>query len=243
MEQVRDGVAGSMDMTARGMRPGLLRRVVLLLGLVLVVAPLVLTLILRVLPPPATPLMLLRLGQGYGLSKDWQPLERISPHLRRAVIAAEDGKFCQHWGFDWDAIDNAIERYEGGGRVLGASTISMQTAKNLFLWPSRTFVRKGLEAYLTLYLEALWPKQRILEVYLNIAEFGPGLYGAEAAAQRYFNKPAADLTQREAALLTAVLPDPLDRSPARPSAYVARRAGLIDTRADQVRLGRDGACS
>ncbi|MGE5476286.1 MAG: monofunctional biosynthetic peptidoglycan transglycosylase [Bacteroidales bacterium] len=209
---------------------------------VTVAAPLALTLLFRFAPPPATPLMVIRLAQGHGLDKSWRPLSRISPHLQRAAIAAEDGKFCSHHGFDWDAIDNAIDRYESGGKVLGASTISMQTAKNLFLWPGRTFMRKGLEAYLTVYLETLWPKDRILEVYLNIAEFGPGIYGAEAAARRYFASSAADLTAREAALLVAVLPDPLDRSPARPSAYVARRAALIDARADQVRLGADGGC-
>lgn len=204
--------------------------------------PLTLALIFRFVPPPVTPLMVLRAVQGHGIDKDWRPLDQISPHLRRAVIASEDGKFCSHWGFDWQAIDNAIERYEGGGKVLGASTISMQTAKNVFLWPGRTFLRKGLEAYLTLYLEALWPKRRILEVYLNVAEFGPGLYGAEAAAQRHFGKSASALSPREAALLAAILPAPLDRSPARQSAYVSRRAALIDARADQVRLGRDGAC-
>lgn len=218
------------------------RRIVVFALTVVVGVPLALTLLYRFVPPPATPLMLIRAAQGQGLDKDWQPLKRISPHLRRAVIAAEDAKFCGHWGFDWAAIDNAIDRYEAGGKVLGASTISMQTAKNVFLWPGRTFLRKGIEAYLTLYLEALWPKDRILEVYLNIVELGPGLYGAEAAARRYFGKSASALSQREAALLAAVLPAPLDRNPARPTAYVARRAALIDARADQVRLGRDGAC-
>lgn len=219
-----------------------LRRVVAAAVVVLVAVPLALTLLYRIVPPPLTPLMVIRLVQGHGFDKDWVPLAEVSPHLRRAVIAAEDGKFCAHHGFDWDAIDNAIDRYESGGKVLGASTISMQTAKNLFLWPGRTFVRKGLEAYLTLYLEALWPKRRILETYLNVAEFGPGLYGAEAAARRHFGKAAAELSAREAALLAAVLPDPLDRSPSRPSTYVARRAALIDARADSVRLGADGAC-
>lgn len=212
-------------------------------GLVLLVGlPLALTLLFRVVPPPVTPLMLLRVIEGHGLDKDWRPLDQISPHLRRAVIASEDAKFCTHWGFDWDAIDNAIDRYEEGGKVLGASTISMQTAKNVFLWPGRTFLRKGVEAYLTLYLEGLWPKRRILETYLNIAEFGPGLYGAEAASRRYFAKPAALLSPREAALLAAVLPAPLDRSAGRPSPAVSRRAGLIAARAAQVWLGRDGAC-
>ncbi|CCG40773.1 Monofunctional biosynthetic peptidoglycan transglycosylase [Magnetospirillum molischianum DSM 120] len=211
------------------------------LGL-LIGIPLTLTMLFRVVPPPVTPLMLLRVVQGYGIDKNWRPLDQISPYLRQAVIASEDAKFCTHWGFDWDAIDNAIDMYEDGGKVLGASTISMQTAKNVFLWPGRTFVRKGMEAYLTLYLEGLWPKRRILEVYLNVAEFGPGLYGAEAAAMRYFGKPAATLSPREAALLAAVLPAPLKRSPSRPSAAVSRRAGLIAARAAQVRLGRDGAC-
>lgn len=204
--------------------------------------PLALALLFRLLPPPLTPLMLIRLAQGQGVDKEWRRLDEVSAHLRRAVIAAEDAKFCTHWGFDWHAIDNAIDRYGEGGKVLGASTISMQTAKNVFLWPGRSFLRKGLEAYLTVFVEALWTKGRILEVYLNVAEFGPGIYGAEAAARRHFGKPASALTPREAALLAAVLPDPLDRSPSRPSAYVARRAALIDARADQVRLGRDGAC-
>lgn len=219
------------------------RRIIAALIVVGVVLPTVVTLVLRVVPPPITPLMVIRHVQGFGLDKDWRDLDDISPHLRRAVIAAEDGKFCSHWGFDWDAIDNAIDRYEDGGPVLGASTISMQTAKNLYLWPGRNFLRKGAEAYLTLYLEALWPKRRILETYLNIVEFGPGLYGAEAASRHYFGKSAAALSAREAALLAAVLPAPLDRSPAHPTAYVARRGALIDARADQVHLGRDGACA
>lgn len=210
--------------------------------LVLVVLPVSLLAIYRFLPPPVTPLMVIRLIEGYGLTKDWQSLDEISPNLRRAVIASEDAKFCSHSGFDWDAIDNAIDRYGTKRPVVGASTISMQTAKNLLLWPGRTFLRKGLEAYLTLYLEALWPKRRILETYLNIAEFGPGLYGAEAAAQHYFRKSAGTLSKREAALLTAVLPAPLSRNPARPTAGLSRQAQRIDARAGQVRLGDDGAC-
>ncbi len=207
-----------------------------------VAAPVVLTVLFRFVPPPVTPLMLIRLAHGYGLHRDWRDLGRISPNLRRSVIASEDATFCTNWGFDVEAIDNAIERYEDGGRELGASTITMQTARNLFLWPGRNFVRKGLEALLTVDLEALWPKRRILEVYLNVIEFGPGLYGAEAASQHYFGKPAASLSGREAALLAAILPNPLGRSPVRPSAYVLRRAALIQARAEQVRLGRDGAC-
>ena len=208
----------------------------------LVVLPLAGLAIFRFVPPPFTPLMLIRLAQGYGLHRQWRDLDVISPLLRRSVIASEDAKFCGHHGFDTAAIDNAIDRYEEGGRVLGASTISMQTVKNVFLWPGRDFLRKGVEAYLTVLEEALWPKRRILEVYLNVVEFGPGLYGAEAAARAYFGKPAAALTPREASLLAAVLPAPLRWSPLRPSAHVLRRAGIIRARAEQVRLGRDGAC-
>jgi len=218
------------------------RRLALALAGVLVVAPLALDLLFRFVPPPLTPLMVIRLAQGYGIRREWRTLDQISPHLRRSVIASEDGKFCSHWGFDPQAIDAAIDRYEEGGKVLGASTISMQTAKNVFLWPGRSFLRKGVEAYLTMVEEALWPKRRILEVYLNVVEFGPGVYGAEAAARQYFAKPAAALSEREAALLAAVLPAPLRRSPSTPSAYVSRRAEVIRARAEQVRLGRDGAC-
>lgn len=217
------------------------RLVVAVLGLVVGV-PLALTLLFRFVPPPVTPLMVIRAIQGHGLAKDWRPLAEISPYLRRSVIAAEDAKFCTHHGFDVDAIANAIDNYGDGDKVLGASTISMQTAKNVFLWPGRTFLRKGAEAYLTVFLEALWPKRRILEVYLNIVEFGPGVYGAEAASRQFFGKPSAALSAREAALLTAVLPAPLRRSVTKPSAYVSQRVRLIRARADQVRLGAEGAC-
>lgn len=149
----------------------------------------------RFVPPPATPLMLLRLAEGYPIVKRWRSLDEISPALTRAVIAAEDAKFCLHRGFDWDAIEAAWERYESGrGRLLGASTISMQTAKNLFLWPGRDWARKALEAYFTAWLELAWSKRRILEVYLNIVEWGPGVYGAAAAAEHYFGVSAAVLS-------------------------------------------------
>src|SRR6185312_5147153 len=166
----------------------------------------------RVLPPPVTPLMLIRAAQGYGMTKAWRPLAEISPHLVRAVIAGEDAKFCRHHGFDWDAIEAAWQRYESGrGRLVGASTISMQTAKNVFLWPGRDWPRKALEAWFTVWIETFWSKRRIIEVYLNVVEWGPGIYGAEAASRHYFGKPAASLTASEAARLAAVIPDPLDR--------------------------------
>jgi len=238
----RNGGINHLVLTRIAPRQRIRRRIATALVGVFLALPLALTLVFRIVPPPVTPLMLIRLAQGYDMHMEWRSLDAISPHLRRSVIASEDAKFCAHWGFDLDAIDNAIDNYEDGGKVLGASTISMQTARNVFLWPGRNFVRKGLEAYLTLYLEALWPKRRILEVYLNIAELGPGLYGAEAASRHYFGKAASALSPHEAALLAAILPAPLHRSPSRPSAYVMRRAEVILARAQQVRLGHDGAC-
>ncbi|HEX7775866.1 MAG TPA: monofunctional biosynthetic peptidoglycan transglycosylase [Parvibaculum sp.] len=211
--------------------------------LIFFVAPALVILFYRVVPPPATPLMLLRLGEGYGLAKSWVPLSEISPNLQRSVIASEDAKFCIHHGFDWDAVDNAIERLQQNHRrVLGASTISMQTSKNLFLWPGRTFIRKGFEAYLTVWLETLLPKRRILELYLNEIEWGPGIYGAEAASQAYFGVSAARLTPYQAALMAAVLPNPIDWHPDRPGPWVQDRAGTIEARARDVVLGRGTPC-
>jgi len=184
----------------------------------------------RELPPLVTPLMLLRLLDGSGIHKSWQPLEGISPNLIRAAMAAEDAKFCSHDGFDWQAIEDDWRRNRRGSQLLGASTISMQTAKNLFLWPERSWLRKGLEVYFTLLMELAWPKRRIMELYLNVAEWGPGIYGAEAAAQYHFHKSATALSAFEAARLAAVLPNPLRWSASRPSAYIRGRAGIIDAR-------------
>jgi monofunctional glycosyltransferase len=182
------------------------------------------------LPVPVTPLMVIRLVQGQGFAKDWVSYEEISPNLPRAAIAAEDSGFCAHRGFEWEAIQNAWNRNQKSKRIRGGSTISNQTAKNAFLWPDRTYPRKALEYYFTGLIELMWGKRRILEVYLNVAEFGPGVYGAEAAAQTYFKKPASKLTRREAALLIAVLPSPLRYSVARPGPYVQRQTGTIMAR-------------
>jgi monofunctional biosynthetic peptidoglycan transglycosylase len=193
-----------------------------------VIATILLVTLYRDVPPPATPLMLLRWADGYGMTKSWLPIEQISPFLIRAVIAGEDAKFCHHHGFDWDAIAAAWRRYQGErGRLLGASTISMQTAKNLYLWPGRNWLRKGLEAYFTVLIELAWGKTRILEVYLNIVEWGPGIYGAEAAAQHYFRKSADRLTPNEAVRLAAAMPDPLDRSPRSPGRDAAAHGAFI----------------
>ena len=157
----------------------------------------------------------------------WVDLDRISPNLPLAVVASEDQKFPEHWGFDVSAIEKAYALNQHSHRVHGASTISQQVAKNLFLWSGRSYFRKGLEAYFTILIEALWPKRRILEVYLNIAEFGYGTYGAEAAAQRYFRKPASRLSRDDAAVLAAVLPNPERFSAAAPSRYVQQRREWI----------------
>lgn len=210
------------------------RRRIAIVFAVAAMTPILLILLFKLVPPPVTPLMLIRLAEGEGIERQWQPLEAVSPNLIRAVIASEDAKFCRHRGFDWDAIDKAIGRYASGGRVLGASTISMQTAKNLFLWPGRDFVRKGFEAGLTVLLETFWSKDRIMEVYLNIVEWGPGIYGAEAAARHHFGKAAKTLTQAEAAALAAVLPSPRRWSPAQPSRPVRNRIRIISQRMGQI---------
>jgi monofunctional biosynthetic peptidoglycan transglycosylase len=157
----------------------------------------------------------------------WRSLEQISPELQLAVIAAEDQKFAGHSGFDLDAISSAIEYNQKGKKVRGASTLSQQAAKNLFMWSSRSFIRKGIEAWFTLLMELFWDKARILEVYLNIVEFGPGIYGAEAAAKHYFGKSAAKLTRYEASLLAAVLPNPWRYKVSPPSSYVEQRSAWI----------------
>ncbi|MDB5047061.1 MAG: monofunctional biosynthetic peptidoglycantransglycosylase [Fibrobacteres bacterium] len=200
----------------------------------------------RFVPPPLTPLMTIRcLQQAFGghlpaLHKDWTRLEKISPRLAEAVIASEDQRFFDHNGFDWEAITSAFTVNGRGKRKLGASTITQQTAKNLFLWPDRSWTRKGLEAYFTLLLELLWSKHRILEVYLNIIETGDGMYGAEAAAGRYFQVNAADLTGPQAALLAAVLPNPRVWSPVNPTGYLRRRQTWILRQMDQLGPLPDG---
>lgn len=191
-----------------------------------------------ILPVPATPLMALRGMDGAAWRHQWQPLERISPHLVRAVIAAEDSRFCDHIGVDVDAIEKAMERNETGRRVRGGSTISQQVAKNAFLWPARSWLRKGVELWFTLLVETFWSKRRIVEVYVNIVEWAPGTYGADAAARHWFAKDAAALTPREAALLAAILPSPLKWKADPPGRYVAGRAGVLQQRMEIVR--RDG---
>jgi monofunctional glycosyltransferase len=209
----------------RGLR-WLGRAIVLFIGVTVIV-----TAIYRIVPPPLTPLMVIRLFDGNWISKDWVSYDDISPNLASAVIAAEDSGFCEHWGFDLEAIQKALRHNEKSGRLRGGSTISNQTAKNAFLWPGDTlltrYARKAVEPYFTLLIELMWGKRRILEVYLNVVEWAPGIYGAEAAAQHHFRTSAAQLSRRQAALLAAVLPNPRRFSAGKPSGYVSRRAGQI----------------
>lgn len=189
----------------------------------------VLILLYRVVNPPASSLMIAQALTGTDVRQEWVPLDYISPALVRAVIVSEDWSFCEHYGIDIKAIEQAIEK-SGNGIPRGASTISMQTTKNLFLWNAKSYIRKAVELPLTLMIELIWPKSRILEIYLNVAEWGPGIFGAEAAAQYHFNKPASRLGEREAAQLAASLPNPIIREAGDPGPRTARKASVIQSR-------------
>ena len=194
--------------------------------------------IYAIVPPPVTATMIM---DENGVTKDWTSFSDISPNMVRAVIAAEDGKFCSHDGFDTEAIQKAIKRNAQGGRIRGGSTISQQTAKNAFLWQGGGFFRKGLEAYFTFLIETIWSKKRIMEVYLNLAETGIGTYGVQAGAQRYFKKDAKDLTRIEAARMAAALPLPKKRAVNGASGFTARYGNTIAARINVVRNeGLDG---
>ena len=196
---------------------------------------LLLVILFKFVPVPVTATMLM---DGNGITKDWTSLNNIDRNMVRAVIAAEDGKFCTHDGFDQEAIKQAIEQNSRGGRIRGGSTISQQTAKNVFLWQGGGYVRKGFEAWFTVLIEQVWGKRRIMEVYLNIAETGIGTYGVEAGARRYFGKSAASLTPLEAARMAAALPLPKERSVKNPRGWLARHGNTLAARVGQVR--RDG---
>jgi monofunctional biosynthetic peptidoglycan transglycosylase len=218
----------------RGRFAGVLLRylgIALLAWLLITATP---VLLLRWLPPLTSAFMVqARVAAWRAHQRDyhtdfrWVSLEQISPHVAIAVIASEDQQFPFHAGFDFNSIREAVRASEHGKRLRGASTISQQVAKNLFLWPGHTFVRKALEAYFTVLIETLWPKERILEMYLNVAQFGDGIYGVEAAAQRFWRKPALHLSSAEAATLAAVLPNPLRLHADRPSHYVIARRDWI----------------
>ena len=222
-------------------RRGILARAVrwIMLTVLALLGTLILALLLyRFVPVPST-LMLGRWLTFQSAERQWVPLTQISPTLVRAVIAAEDQRFCSHNGVDWIELNTVLEDEDGPSR--GASTLTMQTAKNVFLWPGRSYVRKALEIPLALAIDVVWPKQRVIEVYLNVAEWGEGLFGAEAAAQRYFNKPAARLNAAESARLAGALPNPIARDPARPSRGLQSAAGRVQRRVGQ--LGPLGDCA
>ncbi|HLZ65004.1 MAG TPA: monofunctional biosynthetic peptidoglycan transglycosylase [Aliidongia sp.] len=194
----------------------------------------------RALPPPVTPLMLLRALEGDPIHAPWLAARDIPPVIVDAVLTSEDQRFCQHHGFDFREIDKALAAEEDGKRLRGASTISQQAARDLYLLPVRSFIRKGAEAYFTVLMEALWPKARIAQAYLNTIEWGPGIYGVEAASEHAFHHPAKRLTRQEAALLAAILPNPRRWSAAAPTAYIRERAQTI-----LERMGRheaDNSC-
>lgn len=209
---------------------------------IFVALPLGLVVLFRFLPVPATPLMMATWFRDGEIVQSWVPLEMISPNLVRAVIASEDQKFCSHHGFDFEEIDKALDANAAGRRLRGASTISQQTAKNLFLGPERSWLRKGAEAYLTVLIETLWPKRRILETYLNVAEWGSRRFGAEAAAQANFHKSAARLSQLEAARLAVILPNPRNYRADAPGPYVARQSEIVASRIGEVVRDKLDAC-
>ncbi len=210
-------------------RPHWFRRAARVL-LVLIAAVLLSIVAFRFVNPPTTSVMVMSKLKGSTIRQSWVPLDQMSRQLPLAVIASEDGHFCTHWGVDWGAVREAVK--EGGGLsgIRGASTIPMQTAKNLYLWNGRSYLRKALEVPLAYVLSLVWPKERVMEVYLNVAQFGPGIYGAEAASRHYFHKSAADLTRGEAILLAAALPNPRFRNPARPSRHMLLVSRVIDRR-------------
>ena len=213
---------------------GRIARAVLSIVLLLVVLSVASVVVFRWINPPYSAFMAeaqiaawSSRDSSYVFRHSWVDLNRISPNLPLAVVASEDQKFPEHWGFDVESIEKAYALNQHSHRVRGASTISQQVAKNLYLWSGRSYFRKGLEAYFTLLIEGFWPKRRILEIYLNIAEFGHGTYGTEAAAQRFFHKSAARLSRSDAAVLAAVLPNPVRLSAAAPSRYVQQRRDWI----------------
>ena len=223
---------------------GRLVRLVMLLVLVFgLVGPVAVAAVYRFVPPPITFLMVERLVEGRGFDRRWRDLDEISPRLVGAVIASEDARFCEHHGFDFAAIEKAMKHNERRpDRIRGGSTISQQTAKNVFLWPQRSYVRKGLEAYFTVLIELIWGKPRIMEVYLNSIEWGPGVYGAEAAARKNFGVSAKSLSASQAARLAAILPKPLAWRADRPGPRMQRKSQRVARAAGTVRRQGLAAC-
>lgn len=215
------------------------------LVLLFLISTILSVLLLRFIPIPFTPLVFTRMYEQYHhnkeivFKKDWVPINEISKQLQRAVISSEDQNFVDHYGFDFDAIGKAYEynkNKKGSKPAIGASTISQQTAKNVFLWQGRTYIRKALEAYFTVLIEMIWSKERILEVYLNVIEMGDGIYGAEAASQLYFNVPAKQLTRQQAAAIAAILPNPRRWNAAKPNGKLKYKINKIVSRMPKAKL-------
>ena len=219
-----------------------MRRIALIVFVLLVALPVLALLLFRFLPVPTTPQMILSWAEGKGSHHEWEGSDDISLYLSRAVIASEDQNFCSHRGFDWGSIDKAVRAYDEGARLRGASTISQQTARSLFLPPSHSWIRKGVEAWLTVLMETFWPKRRILTVYLNIVDWGHGNFGAEAASRAYFRKSADSLTVSQAARLAAILPDPDDWRAQHPGPYVKHRSTTLVSRMAEVRRDNLESC-
>ena len=214
-----------------------LRRIVkpvLLVLAVIVALPHLAIVLLRWVDPPGSMLMVSRLLDGHGVERRWRPLLGMAPSLGPQILASEDNRFCIHGGVDWVEFAKVFQRYREGEEVRGASTITMQLARNLFLWQGRDPLRKGLEIWLSLAMDAWLPKKRIMELYANTVEWGPGLYGAEATAQRYFGKSAARLSPAETSLMAAALPSPLRWNAGNPTPYLAERAATIRMRVEQL---------
>jgi monofunctional biosynthetic peptidoglycan transglycosylase len=233
--------------TAQAQRSGLgkwVRRITLGLVFFLVPTPILLLLLFRIIPVPFTPQMLVGELSGDEVRYEWRGASDISPYLFKAVIGGEDERFCSHHGFDWQSIDQAIKSHERHPQkqLRGASTLSQQAARSLFLVPWRSWVRKGIEAYLTVLMEVLWPKRHIITAYVNLVDWGHGYFGAEAAAQGYFHKPASALTARQAARLAAVLPDPDGWHAVHPGPYVTWRTGNLMGRIRVVTRDKLDAC-
>ncbi|MBY0561094.1 monofunctional biosynthetic peptidoglycan transglycosylase [Hyphomicrobium sp.] len=214
-------------------RGSLIKRGLKLLSLIALgwlVIVLLLMVTYRFINPPASALMLQQWLTGQSISQKWVAIEDMSPNIVRAVLLSEDGRFCQHSGIDFEALEDAVERAGGGAAARGASTISMQVVKNMFLWPSKSYLRKAIELPLTYVMELLWPKHRVMEVYLNIAEWGPGIFGVEAASEYHFRKSAKNLSERDAARLAVALPNPLTRNAGKPGPGLQRLANAIQVR-------------
>ncbi|AXS38854.1 monofunctional biosynthetic peptidoglycan transglycosylase [Breoghania sp. L-A4] len=235
MATARGKTAGS---AARRRKVWRLTRIALRIGVFLCLAPLVLTVAYAFLPAMSAPMMA-RLVTLQKVERIWTPLDGISPTLVRAVVASEDARFCSHPGVDWEALEDQLSKLEDGERPRGASTITMQLAKNLFLWPGRSYLRKGLEIPLALWIDLVLSKRRILELYLNVAEWGDGVFGAEAAARRHFGKSASELSRSEAARLATALPNPILRNPANPSKRHSAHARTIRGRATPAQVPVD----